>query len=257
MVAARGVMKSSDVLTVVIVIVLVTGGWYAFTRHHAEAEASYYEPRPEYFNADPSQMPSDWSGWNAKVDVFIHHNTNRPSCDAIEYGWLAWRDHVPVVVRNAQSGTKRILIRTDHLDTPNDFVRVPPIELPFDRGVNVDVSTRLQRNQYLVNWAHKYGFRFVPNVPDEWHDYYRQVKSKPGTVVIVPAQGHTMKECRTAQEEADCQRSPSSMRCEDNRYSQTANFLYPEWTVDESVGSVIAFMKAKKHTANATFEQPE
>lgn len=250
-------MKSSDLITVIVVIALVAGGWYLITHHRNSAEAGYYEPRPSYFDTDPGELPGDWTGWDAKVDVFIHHNTNRQGCDAIEYGWIAWRDHVPVVARNSASGAKRILIRTDHLDNPNDFLRVPPIELPFDRGVNVDVSTRLQRSQYLVNWAHKYGFRFAANTPTEWRDYYRKLKDQPGLVMIVPSAGHTMKECRTAQEEADCQRSPSSMRCEDDRYSQTGNFLYPEWASDENTSSVIAFLKSKKHVANSKIEQSE
>jgi hypothetical protein len=116
----------------------------------------------------------------------------------------------------------------------------------------------LQRAQYLVNWAHKYGFRFAANTPTEWRDYYRKLKDQPGLVIIVPSQGHTMKECRTAQEEADCQRSPSSMRCEDDRYSKTNSFLYPEWATDENVSSVIGYTKAKKHaTATKAIEQPE
>lgn len=250
-------MKSSDLITVVVVIALVAGGWYLIASHRNDAEAGYYEPRPEYFNTDPSEMPADWTGWDAKVDVFIHHNTNRPACDAVEYGWIAWRDRVPVVARNAQSGSKRILIRTDHLDNPNDFVRVPPIELPYDRGVNIDVSTRLQRSQYLVNWAHKYGFRFDRNTPTEWHDYYRMLKEQPGLVIIVPAAGHSMKECRTSQEEADCQRSPSSLRCDDDRYSKTGPFLYPEWASDENISGVIAYIKSKKHVATAKIEQSE
>ena len=239
-------MKSSDLTTIVVVIALIAGGWFLLTRHHEATEANYYEPRPSYFDTDPSALPADWSGWDAKVDVFIHHNTNRPACDAIEYGWLTWRDHIPVVVRNSESGAKRITMRTDRLDSPNDFARVPPIELPFDRGVNVDVSSRLQRSQYLINWAHKYGFRFTPNTPTEWRDYYRALKTQPGMVVIVPAQGHTMRECRTAQEEADCNRAPSSMRCDDQRYSQNVAFLYPEWATDESVNSILAYLKSKK-----------
>jgi hypothetical protein len=250
-------MKSSDLITVFVVLALVAGGWYLLTNHRSNAEAAYYEPRPDYFDHDPSSLPPDWTGWDAKVDVFIHHNTNRPACEAIEYGWIAWRDHVPVVVRNAQSGSKRILVRTDHLDNPNDFLRVPPIELPYDRGVNVDVATRLQRSQFLVNWAHRYGFRFAPNTPTMWRDYYRQLKDNPGQVIIVPAAGHSMAECRTAQEEAECQRAPSSMRCDDNRYSQTGQFLYPEWAMDQPVSSAIAYIKSKKHTATAKIEQAE
>lgn len=250
-------MKSSDLITVVIVIALVAGGWFLITRHHDTVEANYYEPRPSYFDTDPTDMPSDWTGWNAKVDVFIHHNTNRPACDAIEYGWLTWRDHVPVVARNSGTGSKRILIRTDHLEQPTDFMRVPPIELPYDRRVDIEVSTRLQRSQYLVNWAHKYGFRFDANVPNEWHDYYSQLKQQPGLIIIVPAAGHSMKECRTAQEESDCQNSPASLRCDDDRYSKTGNFLYPEWANDETISSVIAYIKSKKHTATAKIEQPD
>jgi hypothetical protein len=250
-------MKSSDLITVIVVIALVAGGWYLITNRRASAEAGYYEPRPDYFDTDPSAMPPDWTGWDAKVDVFIHHNTNRPGCDAIEYGWMAWRDHVPVVARNSESGSKKILMRTDHLDNPNDFARVPPIELPFDRGVNVDVSTRLQRSQYLVNWAHKYGFRFDANTPTEWRDYYRQLKDQPGSIVIVPSAGHTMRECRTAQEEAQCQRSPSSMRCDDDRYSKSVPFLYPEWANDQDQSSVLAIIKSRKHAPTAKIEQPE
>ncbi len=248
-------MKSSDIMTIVVVLALVAGGWFLLTRHKDNSEANYYEPRPSYFDTDPSELPADWSGWDAKVDVFIHHNTNRPACDAIEYGWISWRDHIPVVVRNADSGAKRIVIRTDHLDSPNDFARVPAIELPYDHGVNIDVSNRLQRSQYLINWAHKYGFRFDSNVPNEWRDYYRKLKEQPGLVIIVPAAGHSMKECRTAQEESDCQRSPSSLRCDDDRYSKTAQFLYPEWASDESVTSVISYIKSKrKGPAQSTIE---
>lgn len=251
-------MKFSDLITVVVVLVLVAGGWLLMTRHtEATESSSYYEPRPSYFDTEPADLPSDWSGWDAKVDVFIHHKTNRIGCDALEFGWMTWRDHVPVVARNAESGSKRILIRTDHLDNPNDFLRVPVIELPYDRGVNVDVSTRLQRSQYLVNWAHKYGFRFAANTPNEWHDYYRKLKEQPGLVIIVPSPGHSMKECRTAEEEAECERSPSSMRCEDDRYTKTGDFLYPEWATDENVSSVISYIKSKKHTATAKVEQPE
>lgn len=252
-------MKSTDLITIVVVIALIAGGWFLLTRHHDATEANYYEPRPSYFDTDPAELPDDWSGWSAKVDVFIHHNTNRPSCDAIEYGWLSWRERVPVVVRNADAGSKRIVMRTDHLENPNDFVRVPPIELPFDRGVNIDVSTRLQRNQYLVNWAHKYGFRFDSNDPNEWHDYYRLLKEHPGQVIIVPAAGHSMKECRTSEEEAECLRSPSSLRCDDDRYSKTATYLYPEWASDQSVTSVISYIKAKHKApaASSALEQPE
>jgi hypothetical protein len=250
--------SSSDIVTVIVVMIaLVAGGWYVAVHHRDTAEAGYYEPRPSYFDTEPSELPADWSGWDAKIDVFIHHNTNRQGCDAIEYGWITWRDRLPVVVRNADAGSRRIVIRTDHLDTPNDFLRVPPVELPFDRGVNVDVSTRLQRNQYLVNWTHKYGFRFAPNTPNEWHDYYRKLKAQPGLVMIVPSPGHSMKECRTAQEESECQSSPSSMRCEDDRYSKTGKFLYPEWASDESVGSVLAYIKAKKHIAAAPIDTTE
>ncbi len=250
-------MKSTDLLTVVVVIALVVGGWYLVsTRHSEAAEAGYWEARPTYFDTEPAAMATDWTGWDAKVDVFLHHNTNRPGCDAIEYGWLAWHDHVPVVRRNAEAGSKRVLIRTDHLEDPNEFLRVPPIELPYDRGVNIDVSTRLQRNQYLVNWAHRYGFRFVRNTPTEWRDYYRQLKSAPGQVIIVPAAGHTMKECRTAQENDECDKSPSSMRCDDDRYSQTLSYLYPEWATDTDLNSVIASMKARKQASAAAVPDP-
>lgn len=245
-------MKSSDLGTVILAFaVLVAGGWYVTSHRRASAEAGYYEPRPSYFDTDPAELPEDWTGWDAKIDVFIHHQTNRPACDAIEYGWITWHDHMPMIERNAATGSKRIFIRTDHLDNANDFSRVPPIELPFDRGINVDVSTRLQRNQYLVNWAHKYGFRFAPNTPNEWHDYYRDLKKTPGTVVIVPNAGHTMKECRTSAEEAECQRSPASMRCEDDRYSKSGGFLYPEWATDENTVSVLNYIKNKKHLAAA------
>jgi hypothetical protein len=251
-------MKSSDWLTVVVVIALVAGGWFLLTRHKdPTTHAAYYEPKPAYFDTDPSTLPQEWSGWNAKVDVFIHHQTNRPACDAIEYGWLTWHDHIPVVVRSAASGSKRVMIRTDHLENPNDFLRVPPIELPYDRGVDVEVSSRLQRSQYLINWAHKYGFRFDANTPTEWHDYYTKLKEAPGAVVIVPASGHTMKECRTAQEEAECQTSPSSMRCEDDRYSKTEPFLYPEWAQDEGINGVIAYIKSKHKLPVAKIEPPD
>ena len=251
-------MKSSDLMTVVIVIALVAGGWYLVTNHRAaNAEAGYYEPRPDYFDNDPATLPSDWSGWNAKVDVLIHHATNRPGCDAIEYGWLAWREHVPAVIRNADTGAKRIVVRTDRLETPNDFVRVPAVELPYDRGVNVEASTRLQRNQFLVNWAHRYGFRFDPSTPNMWRDYYVKLKENPGAVIIVPSPGHSMKECRSQQEQSDCETSPSSMRCEDNRYDQSTPFLYPEWAADSSVPGVISYLKTKKHRAPVKMEETE
>jgi hypothetical protein len=250
-------MKSSDLITIVVVIALVVGGWFVVTRHHNSAEAGYYEPRPAYFDTDPASLPGDWTGWDAKVDVFIHHNTNRAGCEAIEYGWIAWRDRAPVIARNFEPGAKRTFIRTDHLENPIDFIRVPPIELPYDRGVNIDASSRLQRNQYLVNWAHKYGFRFAANTPNEWRDYYLDLKAHPGLVIVVPAAGHSMKECRTSEEEAQCQRSPGSMRCDDDRYSQTSPFLYPEWTTDESPSSVLAYVKTKAHPAPAKTETEE
>lgn len=245
-------MKSSDLITVVIVIALFAGGWYLIAqRRNQTVDAGYWESRPSYFDTEPTAMASDWTGWDAKVDVFLHHHTNRPGCDAIEYGWLAWHDHIPVVKHNVEGSSKRVLVRTDRLEDPNEFLRVPPIELPFDRGVNIEVSTRLQRNQYLVNWAHHYGFRFTTNTPNEWRDYYRELKSNPGQVIIVPAAGHTMKECRTAEENTRCQNSPSSMRCDDDRYHQTLPFLYPEWTRDVDPGSVLYFLKEKKQAAAA------
>jgi hypothetical protein len=251
-------MKSSDLFTVIVaIVVLIAVGWFVAIHHRDVAEAGYYEPRPSYFDTEPGELPEDWTGWDAKVDVFIHHQTNRPGCDALEYGWITWHDHVPMVERNGETGSKRIFIRTDRLESPNDFLRVPPIELPFDRGVNVDISTRLQRNQYVVNWAHKYGFRFVANTPNEWHDYYRLLKAHPGQVVIVPNAGHSMKECRTAAEEAECQRSPASMRCEDDRYSKTRTFLYPEWASDENASSVLSYIKSKKHLAAVKVESEE
>ena len=251
-------MKSSDLITAVVFLALCAGGWFMLTRHKdTAAQAAYYEPKPQYFDTDPATLPGDWSGWNAKVDVFVHHNTNRPACEAIEYGWLTWHDHVPVIVREAGSSSKRVVTRTDNLDQPIDFVRVPAVELPFDRGVDISVSTRLQRNQYLVQWAHKYGFRFEPNVPNEWKDYYAKLKGAPGGVIIVPAQGHTMAECRSAQEETDCKEAPSSMRCEDNRYADKGNFLYSEWAKDESPLGVITYLKAKKRAAAPKVETPE
>jgi hypothetical protein len=248
-------MKSSDLITAVVVIAIVAGAWYLIGgRRNGAAEAGYYQSRPGYLDNDPAAMASDWTGWNAKVDVFIHHKTNRPACDAIEYGWLAWHDHVPVVVHSSENGSKRLIIRTDNLEEPNDFVRVPSIELPFDRGVNIDVSNRMQRNQYLVNWAHRYGFRFVPNTPNEWHDYYRELKNAPGQVIVVPAQGHSMKECRTAQENQECANSPSSLRCEDDRYSKSAPFLYPDWANDTDANSVITYLKTNKRPHPAASE---
>jgi hypothetical protein len=242
-------MKSADLVTLIVVIAVLAGGWYLVEKHrNAAAEAGYYQSRPTYLDNDPSSMAADWTGWNAKVDVFIHHKTNRPACDAIEYGWLAWHDHVPVVVHTSETGSKHLLIRTDNLEDPNDFVRVPSIELPYDRGVNVEVSNRMQRNQYLVNWAHRYGFRFVRNIPTEWHDYYTELKNAPGQVIVVPASGHSMKECRTAQETRECEKSPSSLRCEDDRYSKTAPFLYPDWANDTDANSVISYVKSTKHT---------
>src|SRR5690348_4739568 len=122
-------MKLSDLLTVIAVIALVIGGWFVVQKRRAQdAEAGYWESRPSYFDNDPSAMASDWTGWSARVDVFIHHKTNRPGCEAIEYGWLGWQDHVPVVKRVAETGAKRITIRTDRLEDPNEFLRVPPIE---------------------------------------------------------------------------------------------------------------------------------
>jgi hypothetical protein len=115
-------MKSSDLGTVILAFaVLVAGGWYVTSHRRASAEAGYYEPRPSYFDTDPAELPEDWTGWDAKIDVFIHHQTNRPACDAIEYGWITWHDHMPMIERNAATGSKRIFIRTDHLDNANDF----------------------------------------------------------------------------------------------------------------------------------------
>ncbi len=251
-------MKSSDLITVIVVIALVAGGWYFLQNHRKQtAEAGYWEARPTYFDTDPSAMAADWTGWDAKMDVFLHHHTNRPGCEAIEYGWITWHDHVPVVKRNVQPGAKHILIRTDRLEDPNEFLRVPPIELPYDRGVNIEVSTRLQRNQYLVNWAHRYGFRFATNIPTEWRDYYRELKNAPGQVIIVPAPGHSMKECRTAEENAKCQSSPSSMRCEDDRYNQTLPFLYPEWSSDMDVNGVLSYLKTKKQASPVSLSDSE
>lgn len=251
-------MKSSDLITAVVFLALCAGGWLLLSRHKdTSAQAGYYEPKPQYFDTDPGTLPSDWSGWDAKVDVFVHHPTNRPACEALEYGWLTWRNHVPVVLRDSGNGSKRVVTRTDNLEQANEFVRVPPIELPYDRGVDVGVSTRLQRNQYLVEWAHKYGFRFDPNVPNEWKDYYAKLKGAPGGVLIVPAAGHSMAECRTAQEETDCKDAPSSMRCEDNRYSEKGNFLYSDWAKDENVMAVISYLKGKKKVSTPKVETPE
>ena len=117
-------MKSSDLITVVVVIALCVGGWFLVAQHRNQAtDAGYWESRPSYFDTEPSSMASDWTGWDAKVDVFLHHHTNRPGCEAIEYGWLTWHDHVPVVKRNVETGSKKVLIRTDRLEDPNEFLR--------------------------------------------------------------------------------------------------------------------------------------
>jgi hypothetical protein len=251
-------MKSADLTTLIVVIAILAGGWYLVEKHRdSTADAGYYQPRPAYLDHDPSAMATDWTGWNAKVDVFIHHKTNRPACEAIEYGSLAWRDHVPVVLHSSEDRSKRLIIRTDTLEQPIDFVRVPSIELPYDRGVDIEVSSRMQRNQYLVNWAHRYGFRFAPSVPTEWHDYYRELKNAPGQVIVVPASGHSMKECRTAQENQECANSPSSLRCEDDRYSKAAPFLYPDWASGADASGVIAYVKANKRPHPPTSEASE
>lgn len=224
-------MGRSDFITTLVVIGLIAGAVWYVTRNRQTADASYYEARPDYFDTDPAQLPNDWTGWNARVDVFVHHRTNRQGCNAVESGWLTWQDRVPVVVVNTGTG-KRVTLRTDRIRKAEDLNRFPLVELPFDRGVDIKVSTRLQRSQYLVNWTHKYGFRFVPNSPNAWRDYYQLLRQNPGETVIIPAVGHTMKDCRTTPEQIECEHGGNNKRCQDERYSDRTQFLYPDWAAD-------------------------
>ncbi len=238
----------SDFFTTIVVIVLIAGAAWLLVHNRNSSSDSYYEPRPDYFDTHPAQLPDDWPGWDARVDVFVHHMTNRPGCDAIETGWLTWRDRLPVVMMMGENG-KRITVRTDFLKSVDDFSRVPIIELPYDRGVDIKVSTRLQRSQYLVNWVHKYGFRFSPNIPNAWRDYYQALKREPGATVIIPQPGHTMRECWTKPEEIECTHGGNNRRCDPERYSKIGQFLYPEWATDFPASASLTLVKTKRQAA--------